>query len=186
MLYIKHRVNTVKQLRETDPSFGVEVDLSGNDKGQVFLQHEPFSDGELFENFLKEYHHKFIILDIKKERIEFEVLRLLNQFNIKDYFFLDCSFPMIYLLTSKGIKDVAIRFSEFEGLDTVRNMSGKANWVWADTFTKNPLTEDIVKEIRSLGYKICFVSPELQGQPEKIDDYWKEIKDFNLEGICYD
>ena len=186
MMKIVHRVNTIESLRKVNPEYGVEVDLSGDSNGNVYMQHEPFESGELFEDFLKEYHHSFIILDIKKERIEFEVLRLIQKYGVKDFFFLDCSFPMIYMLTSKGIKDVAIRFSEFEGLDTVRNMSGKANWVWVDTFTKNPLTQRIVNEIKGLGYKICFVSPELQGQPEKIEQYLEEIKDYNLEAICAD
>ena len=64
-------------------------------------------------------------------------------------------------------------------------MAGKCNWVWVDTFTKNPLTKEIADEIHSLGYKICFVSPELQGQPELKTTYFKEVKN-ETDAICTD
>ena len=37
-----------------------------------------------------------------------------------------------------------------------------------------------------MGYNLCFVSPELQGQPEKIEEYAKEIriKDIQFDAIC--
>jgi hypothetical protein len=39
---------------------------------------------------------------------------------------------MIYLLSRQGEKNIALRFSEFESIDTILNMKGKANWVWID------------------------------------------------------
>ena len=82
-----------------------------------------------------------------------------------------------------GIKDVALRFSEFEGLDTIRNMAGKADWVWVDCFTKIPLDAESYRELKALGYKLCFVSPELEAQEEKIPFYRKYIEE---QGIVFD
>ena len=71
-----------------------------------------------FEEYLKHYDHGTMILNIKSERIEFRVLELLKKYKVEKYFFLDSSFPMIYLLSEQGEKNIALRFSEFEGLDT--------------------------------------------------------------------
>ena len=184
MEIIAHRINTIQELLSTPLSYGVEVDIRsiGN---RLILQHEAYIDGIDFEEWLSNYHHGTLILDIKEERLEHRCLELLSKYNIKDYFFLDCSFPMIYKLSSEGERNIAIRFSEFEGMDTVRNMAEKCNWVWVDTFTKNPLTKEIADEIHSLGYKICFVSPELQGQPEFKEKYLNEVKG-KVDAVCTD
>ena len=58
MLIIKHRVNTVSELKATPREFGVEVDIRPYD-GQLILQHEPFISGESFEDFLQNFKHSF-------------------------------------------------------------------------------------------------------------------------------
>ena len=90
---------------------------------------------------------------------------------------------MIKLLTDMGVKQVALRFSELEGLDTIRNMAGRARWVWVDCFTKVPIDRESYEELKTLGYKLCFVSPELEGQEEKISEYRKYIEE---QGIVFD
>lgn len=185
MEIIRHRINKIKDLNFTTD--GAEIDIRGAQTPQsIFLQHDNIRDGDSFEDFLKNWKSTgTLILDIKEERLEWNVIELLKKYNIKNYFFLDCSFPMIVALTNSGENNVAIRFSEYEGLDTVINMAGKAKWVWVDTFTRNPLTQGIAEGFHKLGYKICFVSPELQGQPEKREEYINEVKDY-VDAICTD
>lgn len=43
-----------------------------------------------------------MILNVKSERIEHKILELLRKYNIKDYFFLDFTFPMIKILAENG------------------------------------------------------------------------------------
>ena len=176
MQYIAHRINTISELKDLDKSYGLELDLRDNVNGEIYINHDPFVLGENFEEFLREYNHGTMILNIKSERIELKILELLKKNNISDYFFLDSSFPMIKYLTDLGEKKVAIRFSEFEGLDTLEKMQGKIEWVWVDCFTKLPINNQIYEQIKKMGYKLCLVSPELQGQPEKIEKYFKQIK----------
>ena len=121
MHFIVHRVNTIKDLLNTPNKYGVEIDLRDY-QDKIILQHDPFKDGECFEEYLKNYNHGTMILNIKSEGIEHAVLKLIKKYNIRDYFFLDCSFPMINLLISSGEKNIALRFSEFEGLDIIRLM----------------------------------------------------------------
>ena len=105
MEYIAHRINTIQELKKIPKEYGVELDL--RDFGdRLILQHDPFIDGEDFSEYLKNYEHGTMILNIKSERIERKVLGLMQKYNIKDYFFLDSSFPMIYSLSESGEKKI--------------------------------------------------------------------------------
>ncbi|ASF38500.1 hypothetical protein CEH05_04945 [Halobacillus halophilus] len=185
MEFIAHRVNTIEELKYIPQEHGVEVDL--RDYGdRLVLQHEPFINGEDFEEYLKHYHHGTLILNIKSERIELKVLELLKKYKVKNYFFLDSSFPMIHLLTNNDEKNVAIRFSEYEGIDTVLAMKGKAKWIWVDCFSQLPLNLALYKVLKKAGFKLCLVSPELQGRDgdlQQYKDYLEEEK-LSVDAIC--
>jgi len=185
MEFIAHRINTIEELKEVPLEYGVELDL--RDHGdRLILQHDPFKDGEDFEEYLKRYNHGTMILNIKSERIEHKVLELIRKYNIQKYFFLDSSFPMIRLLSKDGEKNMALRFSEFEGLDTILTMAGKVDWVWVDCFTKLPITTEIFTTLKQKGFKLCLVSPELQGQGEKLEEYGQYLYDNKIvfDAIC--
>ncbi len=183
--YIAHRINTLGELKKLPIEYGVELDLRdyGN---RLILQHDPFIDGEDFEEYLKQYHHGTMILNIKSERIEHKVLELLNKYNIDNYFFLDSSFPMIHLLSNQGERKCAVRFSEFEGIDTILAMTGKIDWVWVDCFSKLPIDPSSFNKLKQAGFKLCLVSPELQGRPQDIDTYqkWLHGQEIVFDAIC--
>lgn len=167
-------------------NFGAEIDLRDTPDGRLYLEHDPFTPGEDFEEYIRHYRHGILILNVKSERIEERVLEIIKAAGVKEYFFLDSSFPMIYLLSQKGVSDIAVRFSEFEGLDTIRAMAGKVRWIWADCFTKCVLTPENYSELKSLGYKICIVSPELQGRPEDIEKHAEYLRQNNMipDAVC--
>lgn len=182
MEFIAHRINTVSELKALPREYGVELDLRDDLNGKIYIQHNPFEPGEDFEEYLKNYHHGTMILNIKSERIELRILEMLPEYDVRSYFFLDSSFPMIWLLSGRGEKNVALRVSEAEGLDTPRNMAGKVGWIWVDCFSKIPINKKEADELKALGYKLCFVSPELEGRDEDIEKYKQQIKD---EGIVF-
>jgi len=182
MHYIAHRVNTIKELLKTPVEYGVEVDLRDYED-RLILQHDPFKKGEDFEEYLKHYNHGTIILNIKSEGIEYQVLELLKKYTVNNYFFLDSSFPMINSLSLKGEKNIALRFSEFEGIDTLCSMAGKVNWIWVDCFSKLPITSNNYKILKDLKLKLCLVSPELQNQDSKVQSYKHYLQQ---EGIIFD
>lgn len=183
MKYIAHRINNLYDLNKLPFEFGVELDLRDTANGRIHISHDPFIVGEDFENYLKHYQHGTIILNIKSERIEFKVLELLKKYDKSDYIFLDSSFPMIYLLSEKGEKNIALRFSEFEGMDNLISMQNKVNWVWVDCFTRLPIDQVIFKQLKELNYNLCLVSPELQGREQDISSYKKYLKE---NGILFD
>lgn len=186
MELIAHRINTVEELKALPVQYGVELDLRDDLNGRIYIQHNPFEPGEDFEDYLKEYHHGTMILNIKSERIEHKALEMIANHDVKDYFFLDSSFPMIKLLSDMGEHKIALRFSELEGLDTIRNMAGKADWIWVDCFTRLPIDKESYAELKALGYKLCMVSPELEGQPEKLEEYKKflEENEIVMDAVC--
>ena len=182
MEYIAHRINTIDELLKVPKNYGVEIDIRDFGK-KLILNHDPFEDGDTLEDYLEHYDHGTLILNIKSERIEYKVLEILNKYKIKKYFFLDSSFPMIYLLTKDNEKNVALRFSEYEGIDTILAMSDKVDWIWVDCFTKLPINIVNYKTLKQHGFKLCLVSPELQGQEEKLEVYKEFLKN---EGIIFD
>jgi NDP-sugar pyrophosphorylase family protein len=181
MIFTAHRINTIKELKDVPYKYGIELDLRDDHMGNIHLSHDPFIKGELFEDFLKEYNHAFIILNIKSERIEYHIIDILKKYKITNYFFLDSSFPMIKKLSSEGEQNIAIRLSEYENINTVLNMKSLVKWVWVDCFNKLPLDYDTFRILKKNGFNICIVSPELQSQPEKIDVYKNQLYDNNIQ-----
>lgn len=180
ILFISHRINTIEELRTIPENYGIEVDIRDYEN-KLVLCHDPFlkkESIEYFDDYLKHYKHAFIILNIKSEGIEWEVKKLLNIYNITNYFFLDSSFPMIYKLLKQNETNIAIRYSEYESLPSFSG--NKPKYVWVDCFTQFPLNKTKYDELIYLGYKLCYVSPELQGQVEKIELYKKNIQDNDL------
>lgn len=185
MEYIAHRINTINELIKLPSEYGVELDVRDCGKDLVIV-HNPFEEGENFEEYLKNYHHGTMIVNVKSERIEHKIIELLDKYNIKEYFFLDSSIPMIYLLSNNGNKNSAVRFSEIEPIELALAMRGRAKWVWVDCFSKLPINQNDYNLLKVAGFKLCLVSPELQGQPEKISKYKKYLKDNNIvfDAIC--
>jgi hypothetical protein len=186
--FICHRINNINELKKIDAIFGVEVDLRDDHKtNKIILAHDPFVDGENFEEYLKNYKNNTLILNIKSERIEIECLELMKRYNMTNYFFLDSSFPMVNLVNKKyNNNNFASRYSEYECIEFTEKIKDMVKWIWIDCFNYLPLTKDIYEKIKQMGKKICIVSPELQGQPEKILEYRQQIinNDIIPDAIC--
>jgi hypothetical protein len=180
---IRHRVNTKSDLSLLDVNLGVELDLRTHDNS-IVLNHEPFENGELLKHFLNGYGHSTCILNTKEDGLEERIIELLEEFSIKDYFFLDTTLPTTIKYVNKSFKKIAIRFSEYEPLEFVKNFEGLVEWVWVDCFTKNMLSKDAYVYLKK-HFKICIVSPELQGHPFWwIEDFKKNFLGFTLDAVC--
>lgn len=181
---IAHRVNTLEQLRQTPSELGVELDLRDRG-GRLILQHEPFSNGEDFAPYLQEYQHGTMILNVKSERIEHRVLEeLQGAGTVRDYFFLDCSFPMIRTLVEQGEHRIAVRFSELEPIEGPLSLAGEVDWVWVDCFTRLPLDDETYPRLKA-HFKICIVSPELQGYPlDRIAEFARQMRGYEIDAVC--
>lgn len=187
MEIIYHRINTLNELEKIPYNTGVEIDIR-DFQNNLILQHDPFIGGELLEPFLEKFGNRKgnLILNIKSERIEFKIKELLEKYKIENYFFLDSSFPMIVNLLKQNESKIALRYSEYEKEDTIFNLAGKIDWIWIDCFSKIPGNSTIYKEFKKLGFKLCFVSPELQGQDYKIQQYKDYFiqNNIHIDAVC--
>ena len=136
---ILHRINTIELLEKTPHNLGVEVDIRSNGENLI-IHHDPFKAGEYFKEWLKLYNHGTLILNVKEEGLEDELIAIMSTYQIEDFFFLDQSFPFLLKTIKTGETRCALRVSEYEDINTVLNLMGKVQWVWVDCFTTFPLT----------------------------------------------
>ena len=187
MEYIVHRKNTIKELNETEKNFGVEVDVRSSNKNLIIC-HDPFTVGVSFLDWIENYNHGTLILNVKEEGLEDKLIQIMKEKNIEKFFFLDQSFPFLIKWSNFGFKKSAVRVSEYELIDSALKLAGKVDWVWLDCFNKFPLNKDEVELLKSNNFKICMVSPELQGKEAKryIPEYFKFLKNNKIivDAIC--
>ena len=186
MQIISHRVNTINKLKSTPLHYGVEIDVRSNTE-DLIIQHDPLTKGILFKSWLDNYNHKFLVVNIKEEGLEELIFKYLIQYKINDFFLLDQSFPFLVKTAFKGESRIAARFSEYESIDTALSLAGKVDWIWIDYFIKFPLTPILYKKLIDFDFKLCAVSPELQGHSfTKIREmqYYLKLNKIVLDSIC--
>jgi hypothetical protein len=181
---ISHRRNTLRELIETPCEYGIEVDIRSQGD-RLVIHHDPFLEGEDFEAWFSEYRHGTLILNVKEEGLEQRLLELMASRGVERFFFLDQSFPFLIRTARQGESRCAVRYSEFESAETVLALAGQVQWVWVDLFTAARPNPDDLQRFQSAGFKLCLVSPELQGRWDRAEiDALKGH--FAIHGIRFD
>ena len=168
MIIIQHRVNDLESLLDTPTSMGVEIDVRSTSNG-LHLSHDPFLPGLSLEMFLEKYNHSFLVLNVKEDGLEKRCLELLVRYNIRSYFFLDQPPPSLIRRGLLGNRDGACRYSEYEHFESVSLLAKFCDWVWLDFFHISRVDESSISSLRSLGLKICVVSPELHSKERVVE-----------------
>ncbi|MEL6473816.1 MAG: phosphatidylinositol-specific phospholipase C/glycerophosphodiester phosphodiesterase family protein [Pseudomonadota bacterium] len=168
MQIILHRLNTVDALQAAPKQYGVEVDIRSREQ-DLIIHHDPFAEGEAFERWIAAYDHKTLILNVKEEGLEDRLLAQMAKHGINDFFFLDQSFPFLRRTAVRGERRCAVRVSEYESVETALALAGQVDWVWVDCFTRWPLTRDDTRRLKTAGFRLCAVSPELQGRDAELE-----------------
>ena len=186
MIKIIHRVNTKNLLKNISNNYGVEIDIRSNN-GKLILNHDPHKNGENLAEWISFYNHKFLILNIKEEGIEENVIQLMRANSISNYFLLDLSFPSIIRLKAQE-KNIAVRLSHFESFETVEKLKNEVNWIWIDMVNDTiPFSKSNYNIIQEYGFKTCIVSPELWGRPiSSIERVKMQLIDNNykIDAVC--
>ncbi|MGL4524478.1 MAG: hypothetical protein ACRCVN_03005 [Spirochaetia bacterium] len=199
MTYIYHRINTINQLKKVPVDAGIEIDIRYHND-DLILHHDPFAhhknQPEKLAQFLKHWQHKGpIILNVKTEGIEEECIKLMEHFNIKNWFFLDLSMPYFCLYVQKALNDsirgfssenLCVRYSEYEPIEYAISFSQKVKWVWVDCFTQLPLNTQVYSKLKEAGFHICLVSPELQKHEKlRISEFKNALNSIGkVDAIC--
>lgn len=163
MKIIAHRRNTIAELSSTPKKYGVEVDVRSYGE-ELVIHHDPFVMGERFEDWIENYRHDILILNVKEEGLEERLIALMKLKGIEKYFFLDQSFPFLVKWSKAGEHRCAVRVSEYESVETALALADSVGWVWVDCFTRFPLGREDAERLKSAGFKLCLVSPELHGR----------------------
>jgi len=178
MEIIIHRVNDIKDLIKLPSDYGVEIDIRSYGS-KLILNHEPFKDGCDFTNYIENYKHGTMVLNIKESGIEDEVLKIVKLKSIKSYFLLDVEMPYLYFSSKRGNKNIAIRFSEYENIKNAEYFKELVNWIWIDTVNNLPIKVEILPTI--LNFKSCIVCPERWGRKNDIEIYKNTFKKLNFK-----
>jgi len=187
MNLIAHRKNTLAELQETPRKYGIEIDVRSSGD-QLILAHDPFVAGELLVPWLDAYQHGTLILNVKEEGLEAALIDLMACKGITDYFLLDQSFPFLIKWAKTGFHQSAVRFSEYESISTVLGLAGLVDWVWVDCFTRFSLTSADYLLLKRNNFKLCLVSPELQGRDpaREIPPLLLQLKQegMSIDAVC--
>lgn len=153
--------------------FGTEIDIRSYGSSLI-LHHEPGLTGDRLEDYLDAYKHGTLVLNIKEAGVENDVLNMVKDRGISSYFLLDVEMPFVYRASQEGIREVAIRYSEYEPIELAEHFSGVFDWVWIDTVTHLPITPETMSTLAP--YRSCLVCPERWGRPEDIGAYITQMK----------
>ena len=177
MEIVAHRINLINELLEVPFKYGCEIDIRSQDS-KLILNHEPYLSGDSLVDYLDNYKHGLLVLNIKEAGIENDVLQLVRERNIPSFFLLDVEFPYLYRASRLGERAIAVRFSEDEPIELVYNYNKLVDWVWVDTNTKLPINSNNTLVLSSM--QTCLVCPERWGRPNDIIPYRHSMKSLGF------
>ena len=74
------------------------------------------------------------------------------------------------------------RVSEYEPVGTAERFAGLADWIWLDCFDGMAPSPEIVHHLKK-SFKVCLVSPELQGYPSDQINQFLPLKSV-VDAVC--
>ncbi len=177
MKIVAHRINTIEQLKSLPTDIGCEIDIRANGSNLI-LNHEPYQNGDLLIDYLDNYKHGYLILNVKEAGIENDILQIVRSRGINSFFLLDVEFPYLYKASRLGERNIAVRFSEDEPIELVEKYSTMIDWVWIDTISRLPIDSNNQMILNRL--KSCLVCPERWGRPHEILNYRIQMKNLGF------
>ena len=186
----KNQMNSIQSFTEAlEHGFGVETDI--RDFGsEVVISHDlPDTNSiklsDFFEIYTSGNFKGNLALNIKSNGLAPKLKKLIETYDIKNYFFFDMSIPDHIQYLENNLYTYS-RISEYENNTLLNN---KSNGIWLDSFSINPYKEEYFYELVSKYGSVCVVSDELHGRShiplwEKIQSFSDIIKS-NLQ-ICTD
>ena len=176
MQYVVHRVNTKEKLKNIDPMFGIEVDIRHSNE-KLVLGHDQSNNNIPLIDLLNDYKHSLFVANVKESGIENLIVETLLDYGVKNFFLLDTEFPYIIKNYEKYGNYMCTRFSEYEDIETSKNLINKVSWIWIDTFTKLPLNLNNLETVNK--FSSCLVSPSRWGRSDEIEQTIKDLKKIN-------
>jgi glycerophosphoryl diester phosphodiesterase len=147
--------------RSFSHGFGAETDVRDRESRLVISHDLPDKNAmplEQFFNIYTKYKTPLpLALNIKSDGLQFELKKLLIEYNINNYFVFDMAVPDGLLYSWRGMNTYT-RHSEYEPAPPYYE---KAHGVWLDEFNGHWLSDEVIEQHLSTGKAVCIVSPEL-------------------------
>lgn len=159
--------------------FGIETDIR-DFNSQLVISHDiPNSKSILLSDYFqicfeKNKHNITHALNIKSDGLSYELYKIINQYDVKNYFTFDMSIPD----TIPYIKSRLNFFTRVSDLESSLIFYDEASGIWLDSFYKNDFDDFYITKALNDKKKVCIVSPELHGRDHQI--YWQKLKLFPL------
>ena len=184
MIVIKHRVNSIEQLKSTPTDFGVDAEIRSYNN-RIIINRDAFLDGDSLEDYVKSFKHSFLVLDVKTEGIENKSIEIVEKAGIKDYIFVNVPSSSIKKFIGRNFTKFAVRFSDMESTESLKFWEGRAQWVWVDIFRDFPLNEENAAILKK-SFKVCTISPEIIGIRAGLERYRGKMMTFKIDAVCTD
>ena len=133
----------------------------------------------MFSKWIKYYNHKLLVLNVKEEGLENQIINILKKNKVKNFFFHDQTFSTILKTMNKT--NVSVRFSEYEPIENVVVFKNKFNWIWVDSITKVPITDENFQTINK--FNVCVVCPSLWKRSEDINKEKYKLSKYNFDNL---
>lgn len=160
-------------------SYGLETDLRDMGGG-IVISHDMADENclklEDFFKLYKKYNTNLpLALNIKADGLQNLLKKLIEKYEITNYFIFDMSVPDALLYIDLNF-NVFTRQSEYEKEPSFYD---KARGVWMDEFYSHWIDKNIIKKHIDNGKLVCIVSPELHKRDYKKE--WQEYKQIEKE-----
>lgn len=158
--------------------FGIEIDLRCDSRG-VYLSHDYPNLAELFNSVcsLLKNSNSTIALHIKKLSCTMEIVKLLENFDIKNCFLFDSDYKFI-LNKSANFEVAFYASSKPKKID--------ARILWCDEIKEKWYSQNLINKLHNENKILYAVSRELVTKSDlsEIFNDWKRLIDLGFDGIC--
>lgn len=159
--------------------FGTETDIRDR-LGELVIAHDPPVGGELTVSEFFSLYNEYptpdlpLALNIKADGLQARLQKLLDEFQIANYFCFDMSIPDAKLFADQGLRF----FTRQSELEPEPSLYDRAAGVWVDGFYGEWFTEAALDRHLNHGKQVCVVSPDLHKRPH--EPFWQNLRTWAI------
>lgn len=167
--------------RAFENGFGIETDVRDY-QGELVVSHNVADEKcPLFEKVLQIYNESncqaFLAINIKADGVQELLMKLLNEYGVKNYFVFDMSVPEQVVYRTKKM-NYFTRLSEYE---TEPVLLQDAMGLWMDEWESSWINADVVKKYLDMGKYVSIISPEIHGRDSSF--LWAELEKIDSKKL---
>ena len=164
--------------RALEAGFGIETDVREL-SGRLVLSHDIADNRSVvFEDFLKLYRGKnssaVLALNVKEDGIQEITKKMLEEYEIRHFFFFDMSIPEMVVYRRMGLS----YFTRLSDIEHEPVLLEDADGVWVDAFFEDWDMAACAREQLQNGKKVSMISPEIHGRKETT--LWERLSAMKL------